>query len=531
MRSDMAVGRALSVGLIGVDGTVVDVEADVGRGLPGMYIGGLGDAAVGEARERVRTAAANSSLHWPKTKVVVSLSPANLRKYGTGFDLAIVCAVLSAAANPADPTEKAEIDRRLRSTVLIGEVGLDGAVRPVPGVLPAVLAAREAGLKWAIVPVDNGPEAHLVPGITVGTVSTIQQLWHWATTGQGVHPPGELAVEKHSASVDMADVHGQTEARGALEIAAAGGHHLFLVGSPGTGKSMLAERLPTILPPLDDWQRLETAAVYSVLRDNSSTRLVREQPPFVAPHHSTTVSALIGGGNNPQPGAISLAHHGVLFLDEVTLMKQQVLDALRTPLETGQVHLMRSQHQVRFPCSTQLVMAANPCACGAAQVQDCTCCSTTRSRYQRALSGPLRDRIDLTCSLTPSTAIMSTIASESSEDIRARVVEARQRAYRRWRRLGYTPDTPHKHWKNADIPGSFIRRNASVTDDATVLLEWKLKEGELTQRGIDKVLKVAWTIADLQGVPSPTFDHVLTACEFHSSAHFDGYGAGGAAHG
>lgn len=514
----MSVGRALSVGLIGVDGTVVEVEADVGRGLPGMYIGGLGDTAVGEARERVRTAAMNSGLHWPKTKIVVSLTPASMRKYGTGFDLSIVCAVLSAAA---DDEVKTEIDERLRSTVLIGEVGLDGAVRAVNGVLPAVMAAKDAGLKWAIVPEENSAEAALVTGITVGTVKDVRQLWQWATTGLGVSPPGIVSVKKRENRVDMADVHGQEDARRALELAAAGGHHLFMVGSPGTGKSMLAERLPTILPPLEDWQRLETMAVYSVLKDSRRAAEMAMEPPFVAPHHSATTSALIGGGTNPQPGAVSLAHHGVLFLDEVTLMKPHVLDSLRTPLETGEVTLMRSHHHVRFPCATQLVMAANPCACGAANARDCTCSATTRNRYQRALSGPLHDRIDLTCTLSPTTAVLSTEQGESSATIRERVVEARDRASTRWRRLGFETDDSGRHWKNADISGAFIRRHASFEDEASVLLEWKLKEGELTQRGIDKVLRVAWTIADLEGSEEPGFNHLLQACDFHTSTPLD----------
>nr|WP_120491452.1 YifB family Mg chelatase-like AAA ATPase [Corynebacterium lactis] len=501
----MTVGTALAVGLCGVEGSIVEVEADVGRGLPGIYIGGLGDAAVGEARERVRTAAANSEMAWPRTKIVVSLSPAHMRKHGTGFDLAIVCAVLIANS------DNAEAKGRLRRTVLIGELGLDGSIRPVRGVLPAVLAARDAGARWVVVPEANAQEAALVDGIAVGTAADLQQLWRWVLTGEGIATPRSGAPGQAEFAVDLSDVDGQSQARFALEVAAAGGHHLFMQGSPGTGKSMLAERLPTILPPLTRRQQLEVTAIHSVAGALDQSGTLITHPPFVNPHHGATAAALVGGGAIPRPGAISLAHHGVLFLDEVTLMRPAVTDALRTPLETGSIAHVRTHHRVVFPCRTQLVMAANPCRCGAAYASECTCTATDRARHDRALSGPLCDRIDINVMLTPAGAIVGTgEPGEPSAAVRERVVEARERAAHRWRAQGHAAELT-----NATVPRARMRRQAGLNPEAMALLEYKLKAGELSRRGVDKVIALAWTLADLDGAATFTFDHVTTACGLH----------------
>lgn len=504
----MTVGRALSVSLQGVDGTTVEVEADVGRGLPGMHIGGLGDAAVAEARERVRTAALNSGLTWPKTKVVVSMSPASLRKHGSAFDLAIVCAVLSAAARDAGA------QGRLSRTVLLGEVGLDGTVRPVPGVLPAVLAARDAGVKWVVVPRANLAEAALVTGIGVGGVATLAQLWRWALTGDGVDEAADPVAVPGPDVPDMRDIHGQDDARAALEVVAAGGHHLFLTGPPGTGKSMLAARLPGILPPLGEREALEVTAVHSVDGRMSDGGGLVTRPPFVAPHHTVTPAALVGGGSGvPKPGAVSLAHRGVLFLDEVTLMPARTLDALRTPLERGEVTLLRARHQVRYPCRVQLVLAANPCPCGAAEPDECSCAPGVRRRHLSAVSGPLRDRIDVHLPIHPRHAVLRPEPGEDSAAIRDRVTEARDRARSRWRDrgLGEIP-------VNADVPGPWLRREAPADDIAMAYLQCRLGERTVTQRGVDRALRVAWTLADLAGRGTPTLDDVARACELHEPA-------------
>lgn len=506
----MTVGTALAVSLSGIEGTIVQVEADVGRGLPGMYIGGLGDAAVGEAKHRVRTAVANSELPWPRTKVVVSLSPAHIRKHGTSFDLAIVCAILAATCL----TERdGESRGRLRHTVMIGELGLDGSIRPVRGVLPQVLAAREAGARWVIVPAANAAEAALVDGIAVCTADDLTQLWGWVLTGQGLVRALDDEHSEQTFSVDLADVDGQAEVRFALEVAAAGGHNLFLQGSPGTGKSMLAERLPTILPPLEKWQQLQVTALHSVAGALETVDKLVHHPPFVAPHHSATVAALVGGGAVPKPGAISLAHHGVLFLDEITLMRPAVLDALRMPLESGVVVHMRSHHRVSFPANTQLVMATNPCRCGAAYPSECACTSAERARHQRALSGPLRDRMDLQVTMSPAGAKLGE-SNESSAVVRERVLAARDRARHRWQALGVAPE---EGVTNARLPRSLLRRHANLDEEAMGLLDYMLSSGEITQRGVDKVIAVAWTLADLAGKDTFTFDEVQRAFRLHEN--------------
>ncbi|MDK7237354.1 YifB family Mg chelatase-like AAA ATPase [Corynebacterium amycolatum] len=507
----MTVGTALAVSLSGIEGTIVQVEADVGRGLPGMYIGGLGDAAVGEAKHRVRTAVANSQLPWPKTKVVVSLSPAHIRKHGTSFDLAIVCAILIATRDDM------EARGRLRHTVLIGELGLDGSIRPVRGVLPQVLAAREAGARWVVVPAANAAEAALVDGIAVCTAADLTQLWGWVLTGSGLTPALNDVPSEQAFSVDLADVDGQPEARFALEVAAAGGHNLFMQGSPGTGKSMLAERLPTILPPLQKWQQLEVTALHSVAGALDTTDTLVQHPPFVAPHHSATVAALVGGGAVPKPGAISLAHHGVLFLDEITLMRPAVLDALRMPMENGVVVHLRTHHRVTFPARTQLVMATNPCRCGAAYASECTCSSSERAKHGRALSGPLRDRMDLNVTLSPAGAklgVENKSRNEPSAAVRDRVQAARDRACRRWQALGLADEAAVT---NASVPRSLLRRHAGLDEEAMALLDFQLRNGEITQRGVDRVIAVAWTLADLQGIDAFTFEHVQRACQLHAS--------------
>lgn len=511
----MSVGRAVSVALRGLDGVVVEVEADVGRGLPGMHIGGLGDAAVAEARDRVRTAAVNSALGWPRTKIVVSMSPASLRKHGSAFDLAIVCAVLSSALGEDDPARG-----RLERTALLGEVGLDGTVRRVRGVLPSVMAARDAGLGRVVVPAANLGEAALVGGIDVVGVSSLAQLWRWALTGAGgdAAEGGEVGVVTCDLP-DMRDVHGQDEARRALEVVAAGGHHLFLTGPPGTGKSMLAERLPGILPPLTRAEALEVTAVHSVsgtFGDGDGVDGLITRPPFLAPHHTVSAAALLGGGAGvPRPGAISLAHGGVLFLDEVSLIPPRVLDALRTPLERGEVVLMRSRHQVRYPCRVQLVMAANPCPCGAAEPEQCTCPPGVRRRHAAAVSGPLRDRMDVRLVMHPRHSVVAPEPGEESAVIRGRVIEARERARARWAAMGIDAAA------NAAVPGPVLRRRAPADDAGMAYLECRLAERTLTQRGVDRALRVAWTLADLGGRDRPQLGEVAAACELHAAPDED----------
>lgn len=497
----MKLGRARSVGLVGMEASVVDVEAVVGGGLPRTVIVGLPDAALHEARDRCRAALGQAGFGWPDHLVTINLSPASLPKAGTHYDLAIAGAVLEAAgAVPRD---------RLGGCILLGELGLDAAVRPVRGVLPSVLAAREAGFDRVVVPAAQLPEAGLVEGIAVVGVTGLAELVSWLR-GQDIGPaaPEATAADPPDAGrLDLADVAGQLEARWALEVAAAGRHHLFLTGPPGVGKTLLAERLPGILPALSTTEALEVAAIRSVAGLSLSGRLSR-RAPYSAPHHSASVAAMVGGGARiAQPGAISLAHRGVLFLDEAPEFSPRALDALRTPLESGRVELARALAQTSYPARFQLVMAANPCPCGRAGVRgsSCECTPMAVRRYAGRLSGPILDRIDIVQPLRPMTRFYLRAAGETGEPSRAvaeRVAAARERQSHRLERLGVRC--------NAEVPGSALRTRLPRPDGID-LLESSMARGLLSLRGLDKVLRLAWTVADLAGSDRPSVEHVRTA--------------------
>ncbi|MCS5479254.1 YifB family Mg chelatase-like AAA ATPase [Corynebacterium sp. YIM 101645] len=491
----MALGRSHTVALEGVTARIVTVEANIGPGLPGIHMVGLGDAAVIESRDRIRTAVANSQLSWPKTKIVVSMSPASLRKSGSHFDLPTALALLAAGATPHR--------NRLEQTVFVGELGLDGTVRPVPGVLPALLAARTHGFSHAVIPPGNAQEATLVEGLTVHTADTLVQAWHW-TTGEGELPAATGAVPATQRRIpDFADLAGQPRARLAAEVAAAGGHHMLLIGPPGSGKSMIAARLPGILPPLSPAQALEATAVHSV----AGRGQVMTQAPFIDPHHSISRAALLGGGSGlPRPGAVSLAHHGVLFLDEVSEVPAAILDGLRTPLEDGQVRLIRSRREVVFPARFQLILAANPCRCAAEDPARCRCTSRQRTSYLNNLSGPLRDRLDIVAATSATGAVLDAGDAEPSSRIAGRVHLARERAQHRWGMSNSMMD-PHE-----------LRRHHPADEAGMAMLGTLLAEGELTQRGVDRCLKLAWTLTDLEGAGSPDLGHVARALDLREGA-------------
>ncbi|MDO5511460.1 YifB family Mg chelatase-like AAA ATPase [Corynebacterium sp.] len=487
----MALGRTSTVALDGVVARPVTVEANVGPGLPGIHLVGLGDTAVSESRDRIRTAVANSRLPWPKTKIVVSMSPASLRKSGSHFDLPTALAVLAAGV----------LAPRLDSAVVVGELGLDGSVREVPGVLPALLAARAHGFRYALIPPGNAAEATLIDGLTVLATPTLSAAWAWAT-GRGELPVarGREGVDKRDVP-DFADLAGQREARFAAEVAAAGGHHMLLLGPPGSGKSMIAARLPGILPPLTPAQALEATAVHSVAGNGR----VMRQAPFIDPHHSVSRAALLGGGSgNARPGAVSLAHHGVLFIDEVSEVPAAILDGLRTPLEDGEVRLMRSQREVVFPARFQLVLAANPCRCATEDPARCQCKSHERAGYLRNLSGPMRDRLDITARTSSAGVLVG--EEESSRAIRERVSAARERARVRFGCVNAAMD-PHR-----------LRRDYPADEAGMATLGSLLSTGDITQRGVDRALKLAWTLADLDGVSRPDLGHVLRAAELREGA-------------
>lgn len=514
----MSLARTRSVALVGVEGHLVGVEAAITSGVPGLHLVGLPDTALSEARDRVRAAVFNSGAPWPNRHVTVSLFPASLPKRGSGFDLAIAVALL-AAADVLPPAG-------CRDLVVIGELGLNGRIRPVPGVLPAAVAAAAAGCQAVVVPQANAAEAELVPGIKVIAPGTLRGLM---ARLRDEPPPLEeddeddpvppapdrfgSGVRDLRGRLDLADVRGQAEGRRALEVSAAGGHHLWLCGPPGCGKTMLAERLPTLLPPLDRDAALEVTAIHSIAGTLPPGRPLISKPPFHAPHHTATRAAMVGGGSGRllQPGAVSLAHQGVLFIDEAPEVGSGVLDALRQPLEEGEVTISRSGATARFPARFTLVLAANPCPCAAAKHVDCSCPPSVRHRYLARISGPLLDRIDLKLAMAPAGRAELSFdleVAESSATVADRVLAARERAAKR------LADTP---WRtNAEVPGPELRRRFPLPAESLWPAERGLRTGSLSARGLDRVLRVAWTLADLEGSDMPIDHHVSEAFELWS---------------
>ncbi|WP_149178925.1 YifB family Mg chelatase-like AAA ATPase [Streptomyces sp. TRM49041] len=521
----MGFARTCSVALIGVDGVVVEVQADLEPGVAAFTLVGLPDKSLSESRDRVRAAMVNSGAEWPQKKLTVGLSPASVPKAGSSFDLAVACAVMG-AAELIDP-------RSIADLVLIGELGLDGRVRPVRGVLPAVIAAAEAGYEQVVVAEQNAGEASLVPGVAVLGVRSLRQLVAVLTDGPvpeeepaeegrpdamlaGLVVPGAgigtgLAADPADGP-DLADVAGQRAARLALEVSAAGGHHLLLSGPPGAGKTMLAERMPGLLPPLTPSESLEVTAVHSVAGILPPGKPLVSRAPYCAPHHSATMQSLVGGGNGmPRPGAVSLAHRGVLFLDEAPEFSGKALDALRQPLEAGHVVVARAAGVVRLPARFLMILAANPCPCGRHSIQGdtCECPSSVIRRYQARLSGPLLDRVDLRIEVEPvSRADLLASDGESTATVAARVQGARERATAR---LTGTP------WlRNAEVPGHELRTRWQPAPGALAAAERDIERGLLTARGLDRVLRVAWTLADLAGRDRPETRDINLALELRT---------------
>jgi magnesium chelatase family protein len=502
----MALGRTRAIALTGLDGRLVEIECDISTGLPGLSFTGLADTSVVESRDRLRSAVVNSGAQWPKTRVTVALFPADVRKVGSRFDLAVGLAVLAASRQvPPDS---------VRRVVWISELGLDGRLRPVRGILPSVLAARGLGAECVVVAAGNGAEAALVSGIEVRFAERLGEVVDWLTGRGPSLPParGDGQAPPETDPPDLADVAGQAAAKRALEIAAAGAHHLYMVGTPGAGKTMLAERMPGLLPRLDDVGSLEVTAIHSIAGLlGERARLVR-RAPLQAPHHTASVAALVGGGSHlARPGAISLAHCGVLFLDEAPEFSPRALDALRQPLETGHVVLHRSGGAVRFPARFQLVLAANPCPCGKRATQ-CECPPMTRRRHQQRLSGPLMDRIDLRVQVdpVPHAALFDRSAGrETSHDVAQRVAVARSAARHRWRDLPWDV--------NGSIPGSTLRSGPFLLPHGVLRpAETFLERGALSARGFDRVLRIAWTIADLAGRDAPGTADVAEALYYRT---------------
>lgn len=482
---------AWCIALQGLDGTKVEIEAATAQNIPKTVFVGLPDTALNEARERVKHGVKSSGKKWPDGVVTINLSPGSVPKYGTHFDLAIAMAAMS-----VETANDVRVEM-LGSTVLFGELGLDGRVRPIRGIVPLLLAASRHGFGRAIVPAGQLAEAELVPGLVVWGVGHLSE----ALAVLAGEPTTHIAARRdepdpavRALEPDLADVQGNEDGKFALEVAAAGRHHLFLHGPPGVGKTMLASRLTSILPDLEPEEAIEVSALHS-LAGRSLDEGLMYRPPYQDPHHTASRQAIVGGGGKEiRPGAISLAHRGVLFLDEGPEFGQKTLESLRVPLENGTVSIGRAMSQVTFPARFQLVLAANPCPCGFNGVvgKECTCPPFRVRQYQDRLSGPILDRVDILHSIPASSRFMAIEEGprETSAAVRERVLEARGRQRRR---LGGTP------WiTNSEVSGAYLRKHLPLPADLSPINR-ALARGTLSARGVDKILRVAWTLTDMAG--------------------------------
>jgi len=489
----MSLATTKAIALSGLNGELVTVEVDIADGLPGFNLLGLPDAALSESRDRVRAAIVNSSQSWPNRKVTIALLPAWLPKAGSSFDLPIAMGILGAQ----------NIVSNLEDYLFVGELSLDGSLRHTRGVLPSLICAYRNGVRKVVIPSANIAEAKLLPELEVFAFTNLKEVVHWLQTGELTEQSElDLVVEKIEMQLDFADVAGQLPARRAAEISAAGGHNFLMIGPPGVGKTMIAERLPTILPPLTQEETLEVSAIHSIT--NSNRAVLSTTAPFIAPHHSTTRIAMVGGGAHViKPGVCSLAHRGVLFVDEAPECASGVLDSLRQPLENGSITISRATGNLTFPAKFILVLAANPCPCGkfAGKGLGCTCTSVQVRRYLNKLSGPLLDRIDLRVNVENVSRIeLAETQNESSQQIRNRVIAARAIAANRFK---------HEKWRlNSEIPPRALRQQYQPIRAAMNFLHDELDKEKITARGLHKIIRTSWTIADLNGVDRPTLTEV-----------------------
>lgn len=503
--------KVLTSTVIGLDAYKIEVEVDLVNSLPSVSIVGLPDAAVNEARERVRSAIKNSSFSFPQKKVVVNLAPADIKKEGTNFDLPIAVGIL---------IEEGVIqEEKTQGVAFIGELSLDGTLRSIIGVLPHVLGLKNAGVKTVIVPKENAKEASLADGITVLSANNLNEV-----VNNFIETPLEVVktnVDEYLAKgveenylYDFKDVKGQQKAKKALEIAAAGGHNMIMVGTPGSGKTLMAKCFASILPPLELSEALELTKIYSVsgLLANNEPLMVKR--PFRAVHHTASANGIIGGGTNPKPGEITLAHRGVLFLDEIVEFQRNVLEVLRQPLEDGEVVISRAKHSIKYPADFMLLAAMNPCPCGylGDKEKHCTCTEYQINRYRAKLSGPLLDRIDIQIDvprLTTDELLNTNTEAESSVDIRKRVINAREIQKERYKEAGILT--------NSQLTADMVKKYCKIDESSKEILKLAVTKYQLSGRRYDRVLKLSRTIADLDNSEIITTKHITQALQYRFS--------------
>ena len=500
--------RCFAGAIVGIKAVKVDVEVNVAGGGIGLFLVGLPDNAVKESEQRIRSAFENSQRRMTAKKVVVNLAPADLRKEGSGFDLPIAVGILAATQQV--------LDTRLADTMFVGELSLDGAIKPVRGILPLAVMAKENGLSRIVVSADSAHEAAVVEGIEVIPVKNLSEVVSYLNNELDIEPTAShiatAGEEEGLYAEDFADVKGQRDVKRALEIAAAGGHNVLMIGAPGSGKTMLARRMPTIMPPMSLEEAVEATKIHSVAGKLGENVGLMVKRPFRAPHHLTSQVALIGGGQSPQPGEVSLAHNGVLFLDELPEFGRSVLEVLRQPLEDRMITISRAKYSVEYPSNFTLIGAMNPCPCGYYNhpTKECSCQPFSINRYFSRISGPLLDRIDMHIEVVPVplSEINGDAVEESSAEIRKRVIKAREIQSQRFKGLSIH--------SNAMMNSAMLRTFCPLSSEVRALLENAMRRLNLSARAYDRIIKVARTIADLDGVENIEATHIAEAINYRT---------------